>query len=601
MHESEKHLASLSNALENSRLSRRRLLKRSAIFGLSAPVIGSLLAACGGDDEEPAEESEPTTEAPAGQATDEPEDEAEPTDEPQDEGDPTEGSETEETPGGEAEDAPDASDEERYGGELRIAIRNEPPTFDFHLTSSTETLHVVMHMFETLFTWDEEFQLIPELVDTHEVSDDGLLNTLNLRQGVLFHDGSELTAEDVVASIDRWANVIGVGFGEQLMSATNEMRVVDDYTIEFEMSESFGTFGVVLARQNNGCNIYPKEVAEAAGKDPIEELIGTGPYRFVEYEPDSHFLMERFEDYVYRDEPSNGYGGRKHAYVDSIRFIPVTDEAARVSGLRAGDYDFSTDTSSDQLEPLQGDENVVAEVGPTNSNDQILLNMDQGIMLDINMRRAVQAAVNCEEILLAAHGDGFYELNPGLMWQETVWHSTAGEDLYNIGDLDLARQYLEDAGYDGEEVRILVSQEWLPSYNTAVILQQQLEDAGMVVNLQAVDAPSYGDTRSDTSAWEITITFFNFRTDPAQLPTMRCEWGNLWCSDAKVETVGRLFSEVEFDDRLEAGIDLQELIYEEVPAIKTGDGRPLLAYAARLQNVELVRFGYAFWNMWLEN
>jgi peptide/nickel transport system substrate-binding protein len=581
----------LQQSIAGPELSRRALLRRGVALGLAAPAVASLLAACAEDDSD--DDTEPVDEDDA----DEP---MEPVDDPDD--DMTDDEEiVEEEPDDDEEDvaAPDDEDD-RYGGELRVAIRNEPPTFDFHLTSSTETFHVVMHIFETLFTWDEDFQLVPELVDTWEVADDGLLNTLHLRQGVLFHNGDELTAEDVTATVDRWANVIGVGFGEQLMAATEEMRIVDDYTIEFEMSEPFGTFGVVLARQNNGCTIYPKEVAEAAGTDPIEDLIGTGPYKFADYQPDRHFVMERFEDYSYRDEPSSGYAGRKYAYLDTIRILPVTDEGARISGLRADEYDFSTDTSADQYDTLDADDMVVGFVGPANSNDHILLNMEEGITLNHDLRKAIQAAVDCEEILVAAHGEGFYDLQPSHMWSGTIWHSTAGEELYNIGDPDLAGQYLEDAGYDGEVIRILVSQQWEPSFNTAMVLQQHLQDAGMETDVQAVDASAYADIRNDMTGWEIAITFFNFRVDPAQLPTQRCEWGNRWCTDRKVELVDRLFREVEFEDRYEAWEDIQALAYEEVSSIKTGDGRPLIAYHSRLQDVDLVRFAYAFWNVWIQ-
>jgi peptide/nickel transport system substrate-binding protein len=569
-------LPKLIGSANSISLTRRQMLRKSAVLGMGAV----LLAACEvDDDDDVVDDDEPIID---------PDDDDEPVDEPDDDDEPVD------------EPDDDVDDEDRYGGELRIAMIGEPPSLDIHQTSATVTTHVTMHMYEALFTWDDEFESIPELVDTHEVTDDGLLNTLHLRQSVLFHNGDEMTADDVYASIDRWANVVGVGFGEELMGATEEMRVVDDYTLEFEMSEPFGTFTVVLGRQNNGCAIYPEEVVEAAGADPIEERIGTGPYRFVEHQPDRHLLVERFEDYAYRDEEPNGYGGRKYAYVDSIRFIPVPDEAARVAGLQAGEYHYLESITTEQFETLEGDENVVAELGPPTGNDQIVLNMDQGMMTDINMRRAVQAAVDCDEILTAAWGADYYRADPGHMWQETIWHTTAGEELYNIGDPDLAAEHLEEAGYDGEEVRVITTQEYMDMYNTAILLEQQLEDAGMNVNVQVFDWATLLETRGNMEAWDIAITGFSFRVDPTQLPFMRCEWGGMWCTDRKVELVDRLFSEVDLDVRLEVWEELQELIYEEVPMVKTGEGLGLLAYSPALQNLELTLLAPAYWNVWLD-
>jgi peptide/nickel transport system substrate-binding protein len=384
------------------------------------------------------------------------------------------------------------------------------------------------------------------------------------------------------------------------MGATQEMRVVDDYTIEFEMTEPFGTFTVVLGRQNNGCAIYPQEVVEQAGTDHITEPVGTGPYQFVEYEADRHILVERFDDYSARDEEPNGYGGGKTAYADTIRFIPVPDEAARVAGLQAGDYDYLEDISPDHFETIEGDPNVVAEVGPPGGNDQIVFNMVEGIMTDINMRRAVQAIVNHEEIMIGAYGADNYRVGPAHSPEETIWYNEAGADLFDMQDPDLAQEYLDAAGYDGQELRLLCTQEYADNYNTAVVLQQQLQDIGVNVELQVFDWATMLETRDDLTAWDMVITGFTFRVDPTQLPFMRCEWGGHWCSDEKVELVNRLFSEVELDTRLEVWEDLQALIYEEVPMIKTGEGLNLLAYSPRLQNLTNTMLAPAFWNTWLD-
>jgi peptide/nickel transport system substrate-binding protein len=589
-------LGRIIGSLQSSALTRRQMLKSSAVLSLGA----ALLAACETDDDvdDVVDDVDPVDEPD----DDEPEVDDEPVDDDvvDDEVDDEELVDEPDDDDEVADDDEPVDDDDRVGGQLEVALIGEPPSLDHHQTSATVTTLVVTHFYEYLFTWDAEFEAIPELVDTWEVEDDGLLNILHLREGVMFHNGDELTADDVYASIDRWANVVGVGFGEELMGATEEMRVVDDYTLEFEMSEPFGTFTVVLGRQNNGCAIYPQEVVEAAGADSIEDRIGTGPYQFVEHQPDQHILVERFEDYSSRDEEPNGYGGGKTAYADTIRFIPVPDEAARVAGLQAGDYDYLEDISPDHFESIEDDPNVVAEVGPPGGNDQIVFNMVEGIMTDINLRRAVQAAVNHEEIMIGAYGEGNYRVGPAHSPEETIWFNEAGADLYDIQDQELAEQYLEDAGYDGEVIRLLCTQEYADNYNTAVILQQQLQDVGMNVELEVFDWATMLETRDDLEAWDMVITGFTFRVDPTQLPFMRCEWGGHWCSDEKVELVNRLFSEVELDDRLEVWEELQALIYEEVPMIKTGEGLNLLAYSPRLQGLENTMLAPAFWNTWIE-
>src|SRR5690606_17609034 len=102
-----------------------------------------------------------------------------------------------------------------------------------------------------------------------EVSDDGLLRTIHLRQGVSFHNGEEMKAADVIASFNRWAGISGLG--KSLMASTDEIVEVDDYTIEFHLNTPFGTFLPALSHMNQGLAIYPKSVIDAAGEETLTE------------------------------------------------------------------------------------------------------------------------------------------------------------------------------------------------------------------------------------------------------------------------------------------------------------------------------------------
>jgi peptide/nickel transport system substrate-binding protein len=579
-------------------MSRRKMLKSTAVLGVGA----TLLAACDPEDSEDEDVSDEDAPIIEDDEEDEPATEPE-DDEDADEPDVDTDDEDEDVEPDEEDEGDDDSagdDGDRQGGEIRVALIGEPPSLDLHQSTATVSVLVSAHMFEFLFTWDEDFEVMPELVDEWEVSDDGLTNTLHLRQGVMFHNGDELTADDVDASIDRWANVLGVGFGQELMEMTDEIEIVDDYTIEFQMSEPFGTFAVALARQSNACAIYPQSVIEESGDGSLSDHIGTGPYQFVEHQSDQHILVERFEDFVGRDEEPNGYGGGKHAYADAIRFVPVPDEAARVAGIQAGDYDFLEAIGPEQFETLDEDPNVVAEVGPPDGNELAIFNLDQGLMTDLNLRKAVQAVVDHEEILTASHGDGFFRLDPGHMWEETIWHSTAGEDLYNIADPDLAQEYLDESDYDGETVRIITTQEYMDMYYQAVVLEQQLNDVGINAEVEIFDWSTLLETRDDTSAWDIAITGFAFRVDPAQLHTNNCEWGGRWCSEEKEELVAQMLSEVDLDTRIDLWEQIQQLAYDEAALIKFGDGNALLAYSPRLNDVTLTQLIPAFWNVWID-
>lgn len=566
-------------------LNRRSLLKRGVVLGLSIPAMAGLLAACGSDTEQDADDTDSTAPADASGGED-----ATPTADA--------GADGEATPD-DAEQA--AAGEGRRGGRLRVAVIGEPSTLDIHQTTNTNTAFIVWNMVEALFTWDSEFATIPLLAESFEVSEDGLTNSIKLREGVLFHNGEEMLAADVIASFERWAELSGLGEG--IMDVTEEIVEVDDYNIEFHMTEPLGSFSVLLARQNQGLAIYPASVLEALADDgQLTEFIGTGPYQFTDRQADTFILLSRFEDYVGREEDPDGYGGSKAAYLDDLEFIPVPDEAARIAGLQAGDYHYLENITPDQVEVLQDDPSVAVEPLPPTGWGYFGLNSVQGLMSDLKVRQAFLAAIACEPIGQGAVGEGFYRVDPGFMLKETIWHSTVSEELYDQGDPEKASQLLEEAGYDGTPLRFLASQEIQYQYNSAVVAKQQLEEAGFTVELVVLDRATLDATRDDLAAWEAFSSGYSFRPDPTGMPPLDCMGSLKWCTDDKNEAVAQLQSESDFDARYAALEELQTLWYTQVPGIKLTDNFGVVAHSPILQGLETTLFQLQpeFVNAWLE-
>ncbi len=584
-------------ALQTNQLTRRQVLKRAAALGLAVPSVSALLAACETDDDAVDDVDD---EAPAAPDDDDDVDDVEPDDDDDD----VEVDDTDDDAEVADDDEPDddVDDEEgQVGGTLEVALIGEPPTLDIHQTTATIVALNAWHIYEPLFTWDEDFQVTPELAESHEVSDDGMTNSITLRDGITFHNGDDLTADDVVASIERWGGISGLG--GSLLENVDDIEVVDDLTIEFHMTEPYGAFAVALGRQNQGCAIYPESVIDASDDTDLDEYIGTGPYRFVEWVSDQHIHLERYDDYVSRDEPTSGYAGMKNQYVDEFFLRPVPDEASRIAGIQAGDYDYLESVVPDNFETLDNDENVVAEVMGTSGWAVFVLNTEEGPCTDWNIRKAIQAAVDCEPLMQAGYGEGFYELDPGIMHQETVWNSQVGAELYDLADPDLAAEYLEDADYDGTPIRLMTTQEYAHQYNQAAVLEQQLTDAGFEVELEVFDWATLTERRNNPGDWDIFTTSFSFRVDPIQLPMLQgTSWPGWWSGEEKEELTDRLERETEFEDRFEVLEQIQELFYEDAPQVKVGDSLEVSARSPRVQNFTTpTQLQPSFWNIWLED
>ena len=609
MSERAKDPASLDDALLHSRLSRRQLLRRSVVFGLSVPAIGSLLAACGSDDDDDEPTEAPDTSGGGATATmaapadEETEAEDEPTAE--EEPDATEG-DAEET--SDDEPAVGGPGEGVRGGTLRATLTGDLGTFDTQAVTQSVVGYVTWHIWEHLFTYDEDMQIAPELADTYEVSEDSLTHTITVREA-MFHNGNPMTAEDVVASIERWRQIAGTAGDLEDISVS--LTAVDDRTVEWELSRPFGILTTVLARQNAGCVIFPKEIMEKIGTEPLTDyadFIGTGTYQFVEHQPDRHIHLRRFEEYVNRDEPTSGYAGFKNQYFDEIFFIPVTDEAAAVAGVRAGDYQYVDALAPIQFAALESDPAVTLEMTPSPSWGAFVFNCAEGICSGYEgtpgqlIRQAILAALNMEEIALGAYGEGWFRLHPSISFEGLPWETEAGGEFYNQGDPDRARELLEEAGYNGEPIIWMTTREYQDHYDTTVLAVQQLEDAGITIDLQLYDWATVNERRLDPALWHMMTTGHTFRADPIQLSGIAsAETYGFWGSPAIEELRVPFTAEHEFEVRFGIWEDIQTLFYHAVPKMKVADQSGFHAMSANLRGWDpAVQIQAKHWNEWFE-
>src|SRR5207302_300753 len=232
-----------------------------------------------------------------------------------------------------------------------------PPSLDAHWTTASITETLTNHIYEGLYCLDSSNRPIPMLAESHTVSKDGLVYTFKLRQGVKFHNGKEMTSEDVVASLARWGKQSI--YGKALFAQVAEWKALDKYTVEMKLKEKSAIVLISLAVPNNFGAIYPKEVAEKfAPEVKATEYIGTGPFKLAEWKPDQYIRMVRFDEYKSRNEAPNGYGGGKTAYLDEVRFQPVPEVATRVAQVETGELDFADDLNLDAYDRRKKNPNL---------------------------------------------------------------------------------------------------------------------------------------------------------------------------------------------------------------------------------------------------
>lgn len=491
-----------------------------------------------------------------------------------------------------------AQEQPRTGGVLKAAMIGEPPSLDLHWTTAVITQQITWHVYESLFTYDKNYSPIPMLADSYTVADGGRRYTIKLRQGVKFHNGKEMTSADVVPSLKRWGKMATPG--KAVFKFVEAVEAKGPYEVVIHMKEPSAALLDGLARPNNAAAIYPKEIIDAAGDAQVKEFIGTGPYRFVEHKPDRHIKLARFKDYVARQEPADGFGGKRTAYLDEILFVPVPDVTVRLAGVETGEYHFAQQIKQDQYDRIKTMREVQARVVRPSAWSTAVLNHKQGLMTDKRLRQAVQAALDMEAIMAAGFGHKeFYRLDPGLMYPEQPqWHSKVSGELYNQKNKAKAQKLLKDAAYAGQPVRWVTTKEYEWMYKNALVAKQQLEEAGFKIDLQVVDWATLVQRRNKPELWDIFSTGFTFGPEPALITSVQCNWPGWWCLEEKERALDALAKETDLKKRRAQLERVQQLFYEDVGRIKFGDYFSLDVVRKDVRNFLPLPWT-AFWNVWL--
>jgi len=402
-----------------------------------------------------------------------------------------------------------ASDGPVQGGTLNIGLHIPLPTLDWQSSVSHPLPMVFGHVYEGLFGFGRDFTAAPDLVDSYEVSEDGRTWTFVLRQGVVFHNGDILDSEDVKASLDRWHRIGPKGSG---LASLEAIETPDSQTVLMKFTEPMGQYLLLLlGSDENKAVIMPKEVAEASTvPGQVSEVIGTGPYRFVEYKEDQYVRLQRFEDYSARTDEPNFQAGRKESHVDEILFWIVPEASTRVAGLESGDYEIITEVPDAEAVRLRD----VEDVDPVKNGPGVLLylmfNHQQGLTSDINIRRAFQAMVDPAEITSMVVSDpSFAQTNSSMFSPESAYNKPVESPSSKS-----AQDYLDDAGYNGEPLFIQVIASDIMQQRTAVALVEQAKRVGLNLQIQSYDLSTWVTRRRDPTAMNM-YTSAGYWVDPS--------------------------------------------------------------------------------------
>ncbi|GAB1155116.1 ABC transporter substrate-binding protein [Paenibacillus illinoisensis] len=480
----------------------------------------------------------------------------------------------------------------KTGGTLNVGYPTQPVTLDAHVSSNTAVKDISREIYEQLVTLDKDAQVIPLLAESYEISEDQLSYTFHLRQGVKFHNGKELQAEDVVASLNRWIKLSSHGKANFVGAVSKE---IDPYTVVLQLKTPFLLTLQLLADPIPAAAIYPKEVVDGADDKGITSFIGTGPFQLEEWKQDQYIHLKKFDDYTARTEPSDGAGGKKEALVDDLYFRFVTDESTRLAGITSGEYDIALNISVDNEQQIASNPDLQTFLSPGGMIGYFY-NSNEGLFKNIKLRQAVNAVQNADDILTSAFRDPqFYVKTSSMVLPEYPnWYSEAGKENYSQANAEKAKQLLQEAGYNGEEIKIFTTRDYVDQYNVAVVLQQELESIGVKVKLDVYDWPTLQEKLGTGTGWDIYPMSYAFRPTFYQYSF----WGGrpgLLKNEKLSELLQGIRTSASVEDARPLIDELQQLVWTEVPFSQIGHTKQVTALSKNISGFQNI-LGPIFWN-----
>jgi peptide/nickel transport system substrate-binding protein len=471
------------------------------------------------------------------------------------------------------------------GKTLLVKMHSDLRVIDPGFTTAYITRDHGYMVYDTLLATDSSFKVQPQMADW-KISDDKLTYTFTLRDGLKWHDGAPVTAEDCVASLKRWGRVDNMG--QKLMDFTASIEAADAKTIVLKLKEPYGLVLESIAKPSSYVPfMMPKRLAETPAGQQIPEQIGSGPFKFVkaEFQPGVKAVYEKNADYVPRKEPPSWTSGGKVVKVDRVEWLTMADSQTAVNALQSGDLDFIEDPPFDLLPVLEGNPDIKMEV-LNKFGFQTLGRMNFLLPPFDNpkVRRAALLAINQKDVLDALIGNPKYYQTCGAFFIcGTPLESDIGVGaLTKGGNMEAAKKALAESGYDGTPIAIMAPGDVTTLKAQPVVAAQLLRQAGFKVDLQATDWQTVVSRRASQKpvsegGWNMFFT--NWVAADVMNPLVNFSVGGRgknggwfgWAEDAKIEKLKDQFARSSSpEEQKKLAAEIQQEAYDQVIYIPLG-------------------------------
>lgn len=472
----------------------------------------------------------------------------------------------------------DTEGEPNYGGQVVVGIQQDIDSLDPHLAVGAGTKEVLFNMFEGLVKPNSEGNLVPAVAESYDVSKDSKVYTFKLRSGVKFHNGAEVTAEDVKYSVERCAGLLSED-GEPLedgMDAVKEVNIKDASTVEVVLEEGDTEFISCLT-----IAILPKDY-----KNQATEPVGTGPFQFVSYTAGQKIVMKKNPNYWEKGVP----------YLDQVEFRIVANTDSVLMDLKAGSidiYPYLTDSQAAEL----GETMDILD-GNTNLVQALFLNNAKKPFDSKEVRQALCYAIDRQMILdMVAGGKGTLigsNIYPGLK-------SYFDESLVNTYNYDpeKAKELLKQAGYEnGFEFTVRVPSNYQFHVDTTQVIVEQLKAVGITMKIDSIDWNTWVSDVYVGRNYEATVVGIDSTLAPKDIMLRyQSEYTKNFCNYKSAEydkVLGEAIAAIDQEEKIALYKQAQKILAEDAASVFIQDPAKLVAVSKKVG-------GYTFYPLYVQD
>jgi len=442
---------------------------------------------------------------------------------------------------------------------------------------------VLSNVYDCLLCLEPDGKLTPALAESYDLSKDGKTYTFHLRKGVKFQNGQEMTAQDVKFTFDKGAKG---PLGPALFINFDHCTIIDNYTVEIGLSAPFAAFPYGVASRLGGicCKSYWDQVGDDGY---MSKPIGTGAYKLIEYVNGDHVKLEAFSDYW-----------RGAAAIKNVTIDLVSDVNTQILGLQNGDYDVMRDPSIEMCGRFDKMKGIKTGIGNSTARITVNVNAWSGIGTDVNFRKAVQAAINKDDINKAVNNGAATILKVDIC----PMYGGYPDQITGVPfDVAAAKAYLAKSSYKGEPYAI-TCQAGTTYETVAKVMQAQLMGIGINCTVDAVDNMTYeekGKKRNfDCRVVNEASSLIDADSIATQFTPSRFDKAVWYPRAQEIYTMAQTGRALQGKERTDLYGKIAQILLDEAYTVPLYNGINTVAYNDSLQGVQAHCLGYYNFRYW---